>query len=213
MTEIVLRRTAAIVLSAALLTGAACSKDKKGDATTTTTAPTTTSTAPTTTTAALTKEQIVLSADGVGAVKFGENSAHTIARFMQALGDPQKNTPLPAGTACGATRRMQWGNLQVLVNEVVSTSGAGRPGFAGWFLGSAGTPAFDFKTDKGITVGSTTAQMQAAYGPDLTISHGEQGQAFFIATPSGLQITGQLSAVGPAAKITNIQAGSYCGPG
>jgi hypothetical protein len=211
MTEIVLRRTAAIVLSATLLTGAACSKDKKSDATTTTTEPTTTSTAPTTTTAGLTKEQIVLSADGVGAVKFGENSAHTIARFMQALGDPQKNTPLPAGTACGATRRLQWGNFQVLVNEVVSTSGAGRPGFAGWFLGSAGTPALDFKTDKGITIGSTVAQLKAAY-PDAIVARGEQGPGYNVTLATGI-ILGQLSALTDAGKITNIQAGSYCGPG
>jgi hypothetical protein len=211
MTTMFWRRTAAIALSAALLTAAGCSKDKKDDATTTSTQASTTSTAPTTTTAALTKDQIVLSADGVGAVKFGENSAHTIARFMQALGDPQKNTPLPAGSACGATRRLQWGNFQVLVNEVVSTSGAGRPGFAGWFLGSAGTPPFDFKTDKGITVGSTVAQLKAAY-PDAIVARGEQGPGYNVTLATGI-ILGQLSALTDTGKITNIQAGSYCGPG
>ena len=81
----------------------------------------------------------------------------------------------------------------MLVNEVGATSGAGRPGFAGWFLGVPGGAPEPFKTDKGITIGSTMAQMAAAYGPSLTTSHGEQGQAFFISTPSGLQITGQLS--------------------
>ena len=210
MTEIVLRRTAVLVLSAALVTAAGCSKDKKDDATTTTTAPTTTSTTPPTT-ALLTKEQIVLSADGVGAVKFGENSAHTIARFMQALGDPQKNTPLPAGTACGATRRLQWGNFQVLVNEVVSTSGAGKPGFAGWLLGAPGGAPLDFKTDKGIGVGSTVAQLKAAY-PDAVVARGEQGPGYNVTLSTGI-ILGQLSALTDAGKIINIQAGSYCGPG
>jgi hypothetical protein len=211
MTQMFWRRTAAIALSAALLTAAACSKDKKNDASTTTTAPTTTSTAPTTTTAPLTKEQIVLAADGVGAVKFGENSAHTIARFMQALGEPQKNTPLPASSACGATRRLQWGNFQVLVNEVVSTSGAGRPGFAGWFLGAAGGPPLDFKTDKGITVGSTVAQLKAAY-PEVIIARGEQGPGYNVTLANGI-ILGQLTLLTDAGKVVNIQAGSYCGPG
>jgi hypothetical protein len=212
MTDVFVRRAAAIVLSAALLISAGCSKDKKNDATTTTTEQTTTSTAPTTTTAALTKDQIVLSPDGVGAVKFGENSAHTIARFMQALGNPEKNTPLPANSPCGATRRLQWGSFQVLVNEVVSTSGAGRPGFAGWFLGAAGTP-LDFKTEKGIGVNSTVAQLKAAYGDNVNVAaRGEQGPGYTITAPTGIML-GLVTAATDAGKIKNIQAGSYCGPG
>ena len=215
MTEIRPRRAALIVVAAVLLAAAGCSKDKKDSTTTTTAAPTTTvPTESTTTTVALTKDAIVLGGDGLGsALPFGLNAATTIKLLIQALGPADKNTLLPAGQACGATRRLQWGNFQVLVNEVGATSGAGRPGFAGWFLGVPSGAPEPFKTDKGITIGSTMAQMAAAYGPSLTTSHGEQGQAFFISTPSGLQITGQLSTVGPAAKVTNIQAGNYCGPG
>ena len=212
MTEIRLRRAAVVVLSAALLTAAGCNGGDKKDSTTTTTEPTTTSTAPTTTTAPLTKEQIVLSADGVGAVKFGTNSAHTIARFMQALGQPEKNTPLPAGTACGATRRLQWGNFQVLVNEVVSTAGAGKPGFAGWFLGATTGAPLDFKTEKGITIGSTVGQIKAAYGTDATIARGEQGWGFNITLQNGI-VLGQLDGGSDGNKVRNIQAGNYCGPG
>ena len=124
MIRILLRRAACCVLPVVLLAGAACSGGGKKDASTTTSAPTTTSTAPTTTTGPLTKEQIVLAADGVGGVKFGTNAAHTINRFMQALGQPVQNTALPAGQACGATRRLAWANFQVLVNEVTSTAGA-----------------------------------------------------------------------------------------
>ena len=212
MTSIRLRGAALCLLPVVLLT-AACSKDKKQSATTTTLAPTTAPTESTTTTVPLTKAAIVLAGDGLGpALPFGTNAAKTIGSLIQALGNPDKNTPLPAGQPCGATRRLTWANFQVLVNEVGVTSNAGRPGFAGWWLGPAGPNALPFKTDKGISVGSTTAQLQAAYGGDLTTSHGEQGQAFFINTPSGLQIQGQLSTVGPAAKVVNIQAGSYCGP-
>ena len=214
MTEIRRRRAALIVMAALLLAATGCSKDKKQAATTTTAAPTTVTTEATTTTVALTKDAIVLGGDGLGAaLPFGLNAATTIKLLIQALGPADKNTLLPVGQACGATRRLQWGNFQVLVNEVGATSGAGRPGFAGWFLGAPGGAPQPFKTDKGITLGSTTAQMTAAYGPSLTTSHGEQGEGFFITTPSGLQIIGQLSTVGPAAKVTNIQAGNYCGPG
>ncbi|HVW34497.1 MAG TPA: hypothetical protein VHL53_18330 [Acidimicrobiia bacterium] len=212
MTAIRSRRAAACLLPVVLLT-AGCSKDKKEPATTTTLAPTTAPTESTTTTVPFTKESIVLAGDGLGpALPFGTNAAKTIGSLIQALGNPEKNTPLPVGQPCGATRRLTWANFQVLVNEVGVTSNAGRPGFAGWFLGPNGPNALPFKTDKGIGVGSTVAQMQAAYGGDVTTSHGEQGAAFFISTPSGLQITGQLTTIGPQAKVTNIQAGSYCGP-
>jgi hypothetical protein len=205
------RRAALIALPVVLLTGVACSGGDKESATTTSTEQTTTSTAPTTTTAPLTKEQIVLSADGVGAVKFGTNAAHTIARFMQALGQPEKNQPLPAGQACGATRRVVWANFQVLVNEVTSMSGAGKPGFAGWFLGPLAGAALDFKTDKGIGIGSTVANIKTAYGTDQQIARGEQGWGFTITAPGGI-IIGQLDGGADTNKVRNIQAGNYCGP-
>src|SRR5918999_770080 len=106
MTQSCLRRGALIMLPVVLLTGAACGGgDDKDSATITSAEQTTTSTAPTTTTAPLTKDQIVLAADGVGPIKFGtDNAAHVLKRFIQALGDPEKAQRLPANTACGATR-------------------------------------------------------------------------------------------------------------
>jgi len=212
MTRISLHRAASLVLPVVLLAGAACSGGGKKETTTTTSAPTTTSTAPTTTTGNLTKEQIVLGADGVGGVKFGTNSAHTINRFMQALGQPDKNTPLPANSACGATRRLHWSNFQILVNEVTSTAAAGRPGFVGWYLGPATANALDFKTDKGIGIGSTVAALKAAYGGDVSVQgRGEQGPGYTITQPTG-NIVGLLTAATDAGKVKDIQAGNYCGP-
>jgi len=211
MTQIRPRRVALVVLSAVLLTAVACSKDKKNSATTTTAAPTTTTSESTTTTVPLTKDAIVLAPDGLGPqLPFGQNAARSINLLIQALGPAEKNTPLPVAQACGATRRLQWGSFQALVNEVGATSGAGRPGFAGWFLGAPGA-AQPFKTDKGITIGSTVAQLKAAY-PEAVIARGEQGPGFNITLAKGI-ILGQLTLLTDAGKVTNIQAGSYCGPG
>jgi hypothetical protein len=207
-----LPRAALIVLSALLVTAACNGGDKKDDSTSRTSIPLTTeSTAPTTTTAPLTKEQIVLSADGTGPIKFGNNAANTIRRFIDALGEPEKNTPLAAATACGATRRLHWANFQVLVNEVGGGSGAGKPGFAGWFLGPPTAAGFDFKTEKGVGVNSTVAALKANYATDVTLARGEQGWGFTITAPGGI-IIGQLDGGADANKIKNIQAGNYCGP-
>lgn len=211
MTEIRLRRTVLVVLSAALLTAAACSNDKKGSATTTTLAPTTAPTESTTTTVPFTKESIVLAADGLGAgLPFQTNAASTIRLLIQALGQPEKNTPLPVGTACGATRRLQWGNFQVLVNEVGVTSAAGKPGFAGWYLGAPSPTQLPFKTEKGITIGSTVAALKAAYGTDVNVARGEQGAGYNVTLSRGI-ILGQLDALTDTGKVKNIQAGNFCG--
>jgi hypothetical protein len=161
----------------------------------------------------LTKDSIVLGADGLGpALPFGTNSARTIQALIQALGQPDKNTPLPVNQPCHATRRLQWANFQVLVNEVVSQAGSGQPGFAGWYLGAPAAATLPFHTDKGITIGSTVAQLKAAYGTDVNIARGEQGPGYYITTDKG-PILGQITALTDAGKVTNIQAGSYCGPG
>lgn len=208
-----IRRRAAIMALPVVLGTAACSGGgDKESATTTTAEQTTTSTAPTTTSVPLSKDQIVLAADGVGAIKFGtDNAANVLKRFIEALGPPEKDQRLPAGTACGATRRFVWANFQVLVNEVTSMSGAGKPGFAGWFLGPLAGAALDFKTDKGIGIGSTVADIKAAYGTDHQIARGEQGWGFTITAPGGI-IIGQFDGGADTNKVKNIQAGNYCGP-
>jgi hypothetical protein len=207
-----LRRAALVVLAAGLLAApAACGDDDKGPSTTTSLPPTTASST-TTSTAPLAKEALVLSADGLGpALKFHtENAARTINLLRQALGEPERNQPLPVGTTCGATRRLQWANLQVLVNEVGGSSGAGKPGFAGWYLGAPAATTVDLKTEKGITIGSTVAALKAAYGTDVNVSRGEAGPSFSITVPTGI-ILGQLDALTDAGKVKNIQAGNYCG--
>ena len=212
------RPAALIVLSTVLLVGVACSDDG-GDGTTasssTTPSSLPTSTEPSTTTVPLRKESLVLSADGLGGeLKFGDaNAARTINLLMQALGQPEKNQPLPAQSTCGATRRLQWGNLQVLVNEVTSVSGAGRPGFAGWYLGAPSATTHDLKTEKGVTLGSTVSDLKAAYGAEsVIVARGESGPGFSVTLPNGI-ILGQLDTLADSGKIKNIQAGSYCGPG
>lgn len=213
MTQIRLRRAARLVLSVVLLTGVACNGGGDEESATTTTLPeTTTSTAPTTTSVPLSKDKILLAADGVGAIKFGtDNAANVLKRLIEALGPPEKDQRLPAGTACGATRRFVWANFQILVNEVISTSSAGKPGLAGWFLGPPTAAPLDFKTEKGITVGSTVAELKAAYGDDLTVAgRGEEGPGFTITAPGGIML-GLLTAGTDAGKIKDIQAGNYCG--
>jgi hypothetical protein len=96
----------ALLLTASV--AGACSKNKDEPvvapppSTATTAAPTTTTTVP------LTRDAVVLSPNGLGLLRFGDPPASVVARLSQALGPPDKETPVPTGASCGATRALQW---------------------------------------------------------------------------------------------------------
>ena len=126
------------------------------------------------------------------------------------LGPPDKDTPVPPGASCGATRSLQWADLAVFVNDTPNAP-TGKSGFLGWYDGVASPkPPLGLLTDKGIGVGSTVGQLKAAYGPDVSISRGEQGAGFNLTAQTGI-LLGQLSGQTDGDHIKNIQAGGFCG--
>lgn len=162
---------------------------------------------PSTTTTPLTAGSIVLSPDGLGPVAFGTQAAVALNGLTQALGRAEKWSLVPAGGACAATRIFTWKNFDVLVNEATATSGSMR-GLVGWAL--RGTePALDFKTEKGVGIGSTVAAARAAYGDSIEIVQEEGGPTLTIPGSSG-PITAGLDRLGDAGEIRTLRAGTAC---
>lgn len=159
----------------------------------------------TTSTTALNAAQVVLSPDGLGPLRFGTQAARALAGLTQALGQAEPPTPVP-DPACGATRRFQWKNLTVLVNEVSGRSGT-TAGLAGWSLSGTGV---DLRTDKGIGAGSTVKALRTAYGDSVAFAAGDHGPAFTITTTTGV-ITGGLDATADRGKVLTLHAGAICG--
>jgi hypothetical protein len=159
--------------------------------------------------ATLGRSSVVLSANGLGPLMFGTQAARALAELTQALGQAEKPTLVPAGSSCGATRMFQWGNLHVLVNEVIAGAGA-TAGLVGWSLNGGVANPIDFRTDKGIGIGSTLAAVRSAYGPDFKIVQTEPTAVFNITTPSG-PIAGMLDGVGAANTVRVLWAGTFCG--
>ena len=214
MYRIRLFRLVLVTASAAFLASTACSPGHEKPTTSQGVAATPSTLSPendpsTTVTTALTRASLVLSADGLGPLSFGTQAAHALSGLTKALGQAEKITPVPAGSGCAATRRFQWANLQVFVNEVSGTS-ATRPGLVGWYLGAAKPAPVDLKTDKGIGVGSTVAVVQAAYGHDVAVAQGAQGPGFTITGAAGA-VTGRLDGLAAANKVTSLEAGAVCG--
>jgi len=156
----------------------------------------------TSSTAALSAAAVVLAPDGLGPLAFGTQAARSMEALTQAFGRAETIVPLPAGSACGATRTFHWKGFAVWINEVTGQSG-GTPGLVGWSL-TAPAPA-DLKTATGIGLGSTAAAVKAAYGPAATRS----GAAMTITAPNGT-VTADLAGATDSSPVKAIHAGVTC---
>ena len=205
-------RLTVVALGLTLLT-AACSSGKSGTSLAGNVAQppaSTPATEITTSTTGLDPAALVLSADGLGPLRFGMQAARALSGLTQALGRAEPPTLVADSVVCGATRIFKWKGLTVLVNEV-SSRAVSTSGLVGWSLsGPAPAPA-DLKTDKGIGVGSTVKALKAAYGAAVALAPAGGKPGFKVTTATGA-ITGELDAAGDTGKVVSLQAGTVCGP-
>lgn len=160
---------AVTALTAVVLTGASCTDDDDDPPATTTssgavtTVPvsTTGGAATTTPTTSPTAAAVVLRADGLGIVAIGATQDSTIAALDAAFGPVDES-----GTGCEFAgpdvSTARWDELRVQFVGGVFESYNVRP--------PPGQPAvLDLETDAGIGIGSSVAQLEDAYGLQLTI--------------------------------------------
>jgi hypothetical protein len=216
------RRTALAVIVVALLAPISCNDGNEAadrpaatstTATTATTAPTgptpaatTASSAPASGTAAF-----VLKPDGIGDLAFGAGEAEARAALTKALGPPTFDESLPAEScSTGATRRVSWGDLTVLLGP----GPGGGLTMVGWTYGTSEPPPTPaLTTAEGIGVGSTVAQLRAAYGDRVMVSEDTAaGVVRFSVQGSRYQLplAGVVSGPGDTATVRALYGGSYC---
>lgn len=203
-----MRRHLLCVLLAIAFLAAGCSDDEGGDntsSTTTTTtavgATTTSTTAAGSSTTAAPAPKIVLEPEGLGAVKFGQLEPVVVDTLTDAFGAPSGaggGCEL-AGTTVTTTR---WKELTVQFADGHFDSYTVRP--------RAGEPAaLNLKTAEGIGLGSTKAQLQAAYGNRLIIPglppEFQEPNSFAISFPgSERSIRGGLSGAANTATVEGL---------
>lgn len=163
----------------------------------TTAAPTTADTTPSTSTPV--PDTLLLTPDGVGDFVFGNPQSAVVDAMTALLGPPVETRPVecPSGS-----------------DTIVTYQGAyfifGADTFAGWAWGGAEDPPIVGATTEGITLGSTVAEAQAAFGPDFAFQPDSTlGDEFYIGTdyPS---IGGFTTGPDPDDTISRLYGGDLC---
>lgn len=164
---------------------------------------------------------VVLSPDGVGVAKFGDDADTAIRALTAALGRPDRDTGYVGsfsefGTCPGdKVRGVIWKDFTVLFAQGRTPARSdGRPHLLDFGYGTTGssTPAQPkLATSKGIGLGSTLAEIRKAYGPVETYyDEITQSTGFTIGEPPH-QLFGFLSGPGPTARLEQLQGGVPCG--
>lgn len=186
--------------------------------TSTTVAETTTTTAPpeTTTTAAPSTAGIVLGADGLGIVSFGQDPDSVIAAVDGALGPADSDSGwVDAGSSdwgfCPApqVRGVTWGDLTLLFSDGDTAYGtSGEQAHLFTYRLSGGTPSAT--TAEGIGIGSSSEAVRAAYGDAATSVPGDE----VVAPRFDVQLGGTeplRATLDDAGTVIAVEGGAPCG--
>lgn len=183
--------------------------------TSTSTTSTSTSTTSTTTTTVAPGAELVLRANSLGDAAFGADPDGVVAYVTAILGPPTVDSdwidPLSIGACPGTVfRQVIWGDLALQFSDESSVTSGRRHFFSYQYgppLGAQIAPA-GLKTEAGIGVGSTVAELTATY-PTVVLNPGDDfgGPNFLI--NEGL--AGFLTGVDPTSTVTSIIGGQGCG--
>jgi hypothetical protein len=179
---------------------------------------------------------IRLRPDGLGVATFGAAEREALDRLGRHLGAPHDRGSwagaTPFGTCPGPTRAVRWGRLYVLFTSGPTRyEGGGRWHLFAWQVdavrrtavdpGSSGPSpppdppplrGYSPRTLAGIGVGSTLAQVRAAYGHRVKVTFGEPGMIHRVRVSFGAgDLWGALSGGAPRSTVTGLAAGALCG--
>lgn len=166
---------------------------------------------------------MVLDGEGIGAVRFGDRAEDVIAALDAAYGPPDHDTdwmtagqqPGPGGCPGTRLRIVRYGQLQVLMSDGPTNYGAaGQPHLFGYTVFAVDTDRAAPQTAEGIRVGSTVADLRAAFGDSLVVRDDDPTLTFsFSVTRTGGTdpLFGYLTDATQAGLVTAIVAGQRCG--
>jgi hypothetical protein len=155
----------------------------------------------------------VLREDGIGAVTFGTEAEAVIFTLAALYGPPTADTGWqpsigPFGTCDGSeSRGVSFGGLTAIFGDSSLYRDDGERHFFAYTY-TGGTPP-GMTTPNGITVGSTVAEVKAAYGDGATFFEDpDLGTGFYIGDVAAL--AGNVTSLDDAGTVTEILGGAQC---
>lgn len=146
---------------------------------------------------------VALEPDGLGVVAFGDEASDVLATLSALLGPTTDDGPLPACPSGELDRQVQFAELSVLVATF-----DGMERFVAWDLGPPSGALPRLATAEGITVGSTLAQLRAAYGNRLQLLGDDPfGPAFEIDVPAQGRLGGTLTGTAGDDTVATLSGG------
>jgi hypothetical protein len=141
---------------------------------------------------------IVLRPGGIDALSFGAPADQVVAAMTTSLGSVQQENR-SAGCDSGADRTVRWAGLSAVF------SGGKWVGYL-WDGAASSPPA---ATDKGIKIGSTVAELKAAY-PGVSVEDTTLGHEWFVEIDDTTSIGGFVSGPAATGKVQRIYSGDIC---
>jgi hypothetical protein len=157
----------------------------------------------------------VLRNNGLGSAAFGADPDGVIAYVSSIIGPLTVDTgwvdPLSVG-ACPGTemRQVSWGDLALQFGDVSNVT-SGRRHFFSYVYGpsfGANIAPAGLKTDAGIGVGSTVAELTATYPSAVVDDSDPIGGPHFDLSDG---VTGFLTGITPTDTVTSVLGGTGCG--
>jgi hypothetical protein len=159
--------------------------------------------------------ELVMRANGLGDAAFGAEPDGVIAYVSAIIGAPTVDSgwidPLSVGSCPGTEfRQVIWGDLVLQFSDESSVTSGRRHFFSytyGPALGATIVPA-GLKTDAGVGVGSTVAELTGTY-PTAVVDPGDDFGGPNFRVNDGL--AGFLTGVTPTDTVTSVLGGQGCG--
>lgn len=183
---------------------------------TTTTTPTTTTTTTTlVTTTTLGVDALTMTPTGLGPVALGSLVGPALDTVSSVLGPPDEDTDwIEVGTCPGTRLRVvRWQSLQLYFSDGPTDWGpAGTDHFFTYTNSALLAEPLPLRTDLGVMVGSTVADLIDAYGTAAGIFDDEIfGPLFVVDPPDAGYLWGGLDGVGEGGRVLSINGGTGCG--
>ena len=146
--------------------------------------------------------------------RFGDNADSTLSRIVALVGPPSSDTGWKQTELCigDETRRVVFGNLELVFTKNASGVVNGSRTFEQWFVDAPGKQPDGLVTLDRIGIGSTVADLRRVFGAAMKIGQPIAGDpsGLFSSSDGGTAIDGITTGTSDRSSLRQMWAGTAC---